>query len=85
MKNKMERRLRLCRRTAYVGIGLVLAVYLALSWISGNLDAVDAFPAWTVALLQLLLGVGSALTVAGILLGLYYKGRASGKGPGLGR
>ena len=80
MKQKMERRLQLCRRAAYVGIILVLVVYLALSWLSGNLEAVETLPGWSVGLLQFLLGVGSALTVAGIVLGLYYKGRAGGSG-----
>ena len=69
MQNKMERRLRLCRKTAYVGIAMVLLVYIALSYISGNLAVLDAIPGWIVAALQFLLGIGSALTIAGILLG----------------
>ena len=85
MQNKMERRLQLCRKTAYVGIALVLLVYIALSYISGNLAVLDAIPGWLVAALQFLLGIGSALTIAGILLGMYYKGRSSGKGRGLGK
>ncbi|MGI6028212.1 MAG: hypothetical protein ACOX81_02220 [Candidatus Heteroscillospira sp.] len=81
MKDKMIGRLRLCRRTSYIGLALVLLVYIALSYISANMDVVENLPAWTVSALQLLLGVGSALTVSGILLGIYYKGKTEG-GPG---
>lgn len=80
MKEKFEERVRLCRRVAYVGFIMVLIVYIALSYISGNLDNMGIIPGWFVYALQLMLGIGSALTVAGVILGMHYKGKTGGKG-----
>ena len=76
LKKKFEERVRLCRIASYIGIGMVLVVYVALSYLSGNLDTIGTIPGWFVAALQLLLGIGSALTVTGIILGMYYKGKS---------
>ena len=80
MKKKFEERLRMCRKVAYVGFAMVLIVYIALSYISGNLESMGTIPGWFVSALQFMLGIGSALTVAGIILGMYYKGKTGGKG-----
>ena len=78
MKKKFEERVRLCRIASYIGIAVVLVVYVALSYLSGNLDNIGTIPGWVVSALQIMLGVGSALTVMGVLLGMYYKGKSGG-------
>ncbi|MGE4352896.1 MAG: hypothetical protein AB7D36_02280 [Oscillospiraceae bacterium] len=76
----MEKRLKICRIMSYVGIAMVFAVYIAMAYFSGHLGNMGELPFWLVKGLQLLLGIGSAFTIAGVVLGLYYKGKAGGNG-----
>jgi len=75
MRKKFEERVRVCRIASYIGLALVIVVYVALSYISGNLDNMGTIPGALVMALQLMLGIGSALVVMGIILGMYYKGK----------
>jgi len=75
MRKKFEERVRVCRIASYIGLALVIVVYVALSYISGNLDNIGTIPGALVMALQLMLGIGSALVVMGIILGMYYKGK----------
>ena len=75
MRKKFEERVRVCRIVSYIGLAMVIVVYVALSYISGNLDSIGTIPGVLVAALQFMLGIGSALVVMGIILGMYYKGK----------
>ena len=75
MRKKFEERVRVCRIASYIGLAMVIVVYVALSYISGNLDSIGTIPGVLVAALQFMLGIGSALVVMGIILGMYYKGK----------
>ena len=75
MRKKFEERVRVCRIASYIGLAMVIVVYIALSYISGNLDSIGTIPGVLVAALQFMLGIGSALVVMGIILGMYYKGK----------
>ena len=75
MRKKFEERVRVCRIASYIGLAMVIVVYVALSYISGNLDNIGTIPGVLVAALQFMLGIGSALVVMGIILGMYYKGK----------
>jgi magnesium-transporting ATPase (P-type) len=69
----MEKRYRFCQKMAYIGLGILIMVYLS-SWILG--DSGDG-QLWLA--LRVLLVASIAMTVAGVLLGLYYKGKSGKK------
>jgi hypothetical protein len=79
MKNKVK----ICRIAAFIGIAMVAAAYILLSCIANDESALAAMPAWTPRAIQLLLGFGSAFTVMGVLLGLYFKWRDPDRGRSL--
>lgn len=71
----MKKRVKICRIISYIGIVMVIVVYLIMAYISSNADVIEKLPSWTGMGLQFLLGTGSALTISGVVLGLYYKSR----------
>lgn len=71
----MENRVKNCRIVSYVGIAMVLIVYIALTYASGNIERFEAIPAVAVNAMQILLGLGSGLTISGICMGVYYKNK----------
>ena len=74
-EEKRTQVVQICRIASYIGLAMVIVVYVALSYISGNLDNIGTIPGVLVAALQFMLGIGSALVVMGIILGMYYKGK----------
>ena len=79
MKNKVK----ICRIAAFMGIAMVAAAYIMLSFLANDAEAIASLPAWMPRAIQLLLGFGSAFTVMGVLLGMYFKLRDPDRGRGL--
>jgi len=74
----MGRRYKICQKVALVGLAIVGADVAVSNLIYLNLERIGTPPALLLMALRVLLALGSALTVAGILLGMYYKGRFGG-------